>query len=88
MPVKLITRLDYPVLEYAAQFRSPLLVVHSRDDEIIPFPMGQAIHAVAPEPKRFLEIRGDHNYGFVLSRDSYLAGLRDFVDANLKRAEP
>ena len=79
MPVRLITRLDYPVVNDIARLNSPLLVVHSRDDEIIPFSMGQAIFSAAPEPRAFLEIRGDHNNGFLLSRESYVAGLRDFI---------
>jgi fermentation-respiration switch protein FrsA (DUF1100 family) len=83
MPVRLITRLRFPVRDLITQLSSPLLVVHSRDDEIIPFAMGEAIFSAAPEPKRLLEIRGDHNYGFLLSRETYLGGLRDFLDEYL-----
>lgn len=78
-PARLLTRLKYPVVEYAARLNSPLLVVHSRDDEIIPFSMGRAIYAAAPEPKSFLELRGDHNSGFWISRESYTAGLDRFL---------
>jgi fermentation-respiration switch protein FrsA (DUF1100 family) len=83
MPVKLITRLHYPVVEYAAGFRNPLLVVHSRDDEIIPFRMGQAIHAAAPGPKALLEIHGDHNNGFIMSQDRYVPALDTFISRYL-----
>jgi len=77
-PASLLTRLKYPVVEYAARLQCPLLVVHSRDDEIIPFAMGQAIYTAAPQPKEFLELRGDHNSGFWISRDAYAAGLGRF----------
>jgi fermentation-respiration switch protein FrsA (DUF1100 family) len=43
-PARLLTRLKYPVVDYAARLRCPVLVVHSRDDEIIPYAMGRAIH--------------------------------------------
>jgi hypothetical protein len=79
LPAGLITRLRYPVTDYVRAIRAPLLVVHSRDDEIIPFDMGQAIFAAAPEPKSFLELRGDHNMGFLLSREAYVAGLEAFL---------
>ena len=60
-----------------------MLVVHSRDDEIIPFAMGQAIYAAAPQPKDFIELRGDHNAGFWISREEYSAGLAEFLEGVL-----
>jgi len=85
MPTRLITRLKYPVSDFVAQLKSPLLVIHSRDDEIIPFTMAQAIFAAATEPKTMLEISGDHNNGFLMGRDRYMAGLRDFIGRHLSR---
>jgi fermentation-respiration switch protein FrsA (DUF1100 family) len=78
-PARLLTRLQYPVVDYAERLRSPLLVVHSRDDEIIPYAMGRAIFEAAPQPKSFLELRGDHNAGFWISREGYTAGLEAFL---------
>ncbi|MCH8958352.1 MAG: alpha/beta hydrolase [Proteobacteria bacterium] len=83
MPVRLITRLEYPVSLYVSQLQCPLLVIHSRDDEIIPFTMAEAIYDSAMEPKSLLEIWGDHNNGFLLSRDRYLSGINEFVQKNL-----
>jgi fermentation-respiration switch protein FrsA (DUF1100 family) len=83
MPVRLITRLQYPVVDYAAQLNCPVLVIHSRHDEIIPFAMGQAIYAAVKQDKKFLELRGDHNNGFLISHKDYVAGLDDFTQAIL-----
>ncbi len=83
MPVRLITRLQYPVVDYAAHLNCPVLVVHSRHDEIIPFAMGQAIYAAVKQRKTFLELRGDHNNGFLISQGDYIAGLNDFTQAIL-----
>ena len=82
-PARLLTRLRYPVAEYAARLHCPVLVVHSRDDEIIPFAMGQEIYAAAPQPKDFIELRGDHNAGFWISREEYSAGLAEFLEGVL-----
>lgn len=87
MPVRLITRLKYPVIDYIGRLKSPLLVVHSRDDEIIPFSMGQALFEAATVPKTMLLISGDHNNGFLLNRDQYMTGLRDFIDGHLIGAQ-
>jgi fermentation-respiration switch protein FrsA (DUF1100 family) len=65
------------------RLKIPLLIVHSHDDEIMPFSMGQALFETAAEPKAMLELSGDHNYGFLLNRDRYVSGLRDFIDRNL-----
>ncbi len=83
LPVHLLTRLQYPVADYASQLNCPVLVVHSRHDEIIPFSMGQAIYAAVKQEKKFLELRGDHNNGFLISQREYVAGFRDFTQAIL-----
>jgi len=83
LPARLITRIKYPVKEYVTQISSPLLVVHSRQDEIIPFDMGEAVFAAAPEPKEMLVISGDHNGGFLLNRDRYQATIGAFLERQL-----
>ena len=84
LPTRLITRLQYPVVDYAGRLNCPVLVVHSRHDEIIPFSMGQAIYAAVKHQKKFLELRGDHNNGFLVSQREYIAGLKDFTQAILR----
>ena len=82
LPARLITRLKYPVREYVTHITSPLLVVHSQQDEIIPFDMGETIFAAAPAPKEMLVITGDHNGGFLLNRERYQAALGAFLARN------
>jgi fermentation-respiration switch protein FrsA (DUF1100 family) len=83
LPVRLLTRIRYPARAYVAKVKAPVLVIHSRDDEIIPFDMGQAIYGAANEPKQFLELQGDHNAGFWLSRAYYVPALDRFLSATL-----
>ncbi|MDX2427286.1 MAG: alpha/beta hydrolase [Xanthomonadales bacterium] len=83
LPASLITRLRYPVVDYAGRLNCPVLVVHSRHDEIIPFAMGRAIYAAVKQHKKFLEIRGDHNNGFLISQADYVAALNDFIRTSL-----
>jgi uncharacterized protein len=56
----------------------PILIAHSRDDEIIPFAFGEVLYQAANTPKRFLMMRGDHNAGFLQSQSEYEHGLRLF----------
>jgi fermentation-respiration switch protein FrsA (DUF1100 family) len=85
LPVRLITRIDYPVREYVTRIQAPVLVAHSRHDEIIPFSMGQTIFEEALEPKSFLEMEGDHNAGFWISRELYVPALDKFFTRVLWR---
>ena len=57
-----------------------MLVIHSRDDEIVPFHHGEAIFKAAGEPKALVEIRGTHNDAFLRDEQNYLSGLRSFLD--------
>jgi len=78
-PARWLARLHYPTRDYLATVSCPVLVVHSREDEIIPFTHGQQLYDAAREPKRLLELHGDHNAGFMIDRDTYLAGLDAFL---------
>ena len=85
LPAGLITRLEFPLADFVRQVRCPVLVIHSRDDEIIPFDMGKAIYqAVAGEDKTFLEIWGGHNTGFYLSESVYIPALEKFLREQLE----
>ncbi|MCF6284002.1 MAG: lysophospholipase [Candidatus Hydrogenedentes bacterium] len=62
-----------------AKIKAPLLIIHSPDDEIIPFENGQGLFERATEPKTLLEIEGGHNTGFVTSEAIYRPGWEDFL---------
>ena len=69
----------YDTLGRATKLACPLLVIHSPEDEVIPYSQGRAIFSAAREPKEFLEIRGSHNRGFVASYDVYVRGIDSFI---------
>ncbi len=57
----------------------PKLIIHSKNDEMIPFSMGQKLYDVALEPKTFLAISGGHNEGHLYSREEFMAGIEQFI---------
>jgi len=79
LPARWLSRLDYNVQQQLQRVSCPVLVVHSRDDEIIPFRHGRALYAAANEPKQFLELRGGHNDGFLLTGQTYVQKLDCFL---------
>ena len=85
LPARRLARIGFPTGDYLKSVSCPVLVVHSRDDEIIPFGHGQSLFEIAREPKQILELRGGHNDGFLVSGRQYLDGLDAFVATSLNK---
>ena len=84
LPVRLLLRFKYNTAEYLGKVNCPVLIVHSRDDEIMPFNHGRRLFEMVSEPKKFLEISGTHNEGFITSGKDYEKGLNMFISEYLK----
>ena len=69
----------YETTKYLKDIDCPILIVHSEDDNIIPFKYGEAVFKNANEPKTFVKIKGDHNYGFIESKHIYVPALKNFL---------
>jgi fermentation-respiration switch protein FrsA (DUF1100 family) len=90
LPTSLLARIKYASIERIAHNKSPLLVIHSIDDEIIPYQHGKALFAQAATEspqvnKMFMDIRGGHNEGFLLTGEKYSNGIDHFITDVLKR---
>ncbi|MCF8030121.1 MAG: alpha/beta hydrolase [Desulfohalobiaceae bacterium] len=79
LPASRIIHHEYPVARYVRQIGCPVLVMHSPQDETIPYSLGREIYALAPEPKRFLELRGGHVWGLWASRERVVPVLEEFL---------
>jgi fermentation-respiration switch protein FrsA (DUF1100 family) len=83
LPVRWFSRLffRYDTLAYVKRVRCPVMVVHSREDELVPFAFGVRLFAAANEPKQLVEILGSHNEGFLRSGDLYTQAWRNWLDS-------
>jgi fermentation-respiration switch protein FrsA (DUF1100 family) len=79
LPARWLSRLSHATRDYIRDVRCPVLVVHSRDDEIIPFHHGKDIFTAAPEPRTLLALRGTHNDAFLRDERTYIEGLSMFL---------
>jgi fermentation-respiration switch protein FrsA (DUF1100 family) len=79
VPVRLVVRNKYDTLSKISRLRSPLLILHSRDDEMFALTHAQRLLAAAPEPKRLVELRGSHNDAFLVSAPTYRQALAEFL---------
>jgi len=80
-PAHLLCRIHYNTQKRLSTIHMPLLVIHSPQDEIIPFSHGQRLFAAAREPKKFLTISGSHNQGFIDDQVIYIQGLNHFFSS-------
>ena len=63
------------------KLRAPVLFLHSRDDEVIPFDEGRRLFDAAPEPKQFVEVSGGHVYAS--ERDpAFFPAVRAFLQTH------
>lgn len=83
LPVRALARIHYDTRSYIQQVVAPTLVVHSVEDEIVPFAHGRQLFAHAREPKTFVELQGGHNDGFFVSRTLYTRALEKFLDVHV-----
>lgn len=81
LPVRRISSIFYASIAKIGRVTMPVMVLHSPDDEIIPYHHGEALFEAAPEPKRFYRLSGGHNDSFLTSEPGYSAAIKDFIQS-------
>ena len=66
-----LIRYDFNTAQHIQHVNYPVLVLHSPQDEIMPFHLGKKVYQLANQPKHFVYMRGDHNNGFLQSQPEY-----------------
>ena len=79
MPVRWFARFSYNAGDYIKDVRCPVMIIHSANDDIVPFEFGRQLYETANEPKQFVEIFGSHNDGFILSGDTYTRAWAEWL---------
>jgi len=80
LPARWLSRFSYDNAVYLKRIEMPLLIIHSKQDEITPFSHGRALYELAHEPKFFFAMEGTHNTGILENLDSYLQTWGDFIE--------
>lgn len=83
LPVQWLARIHYPNIDRIAAVNCPILVMHSGDDEIIPYTFGQQLFQAASVPKDFFQMSGGHNDGFLTTGNTYIEALNSFIDKSI-----
>jgi len=77
--VRLMATIRYDSLSRMSGVSCPVLVLHSPDDDIVPYSMGRELFAAARGPEAFADLVGGHNGGGIAAS----SGARFAVDAFL-----
>ena len=77
LPISLISSIHFPTEERLKEFSKPLLIIHGKDDEVIPYFMGRKM--ADQTNAGFFELTGGHNSGFDITPE-YGATLKSFVE--------
>jgi len=72
-------RFKFDLISMIKQVHCPLLVMHSLDDEIIPYKLGKKVFLAANSPKILMQLQGSHNIGFLQSQPNYEHNLENFI---------
>ena len=81
LPVGLMVRNRFDTLRDIPRVQAPILVLHSRDDEIFPLRHAQRLVAAATPHARLVVMRGGHNDAFLVSAALYREALAEFIGA-------
>ncbi len=88
LPVRWMARFNHPTRELVSEANCPILVIHSRNDEIVPFHHGEAIFENAGSQRYFLSLFGSHNDAFLVDSATYLQGIGTFLAGLPDTASP
>ena len=79
--MRLLLRARYDSIAKVGRLASPLLVIHSPEDDLVPFALGRRLFEAAREPKRFLATGGRHEDRGFLCQDRWKEDVRAFKEA-------
>lgn len=79
IPIRWFISVKYDALSRIKEITIPKLIIHSEDDEIIPFQHGKRLYEASPEPKEFYPMRGGHNEAVYLFREDFVKRIDAFL---------
>ena len=78
LPVKFLLKDKYDSEKKIKNIKTPILIMHGKKDNIVPFHMGKKLFETANKPKKFLQIEeDDHMLSF---NDNLLLEIKNFIN--------
>ena len=80
LPAKAMLKWKYDNVGRINEVTSPILIIHSTDDELIPYSHAQRLFEEAPGTKELITLSGDHLEGYIESGAIYTNGISQFIE--------
>jgi len=80
LPISLFAFYRYNTLEYLKQVSVPVMIVHSTEDDIVPFEFGEQLYNSANKPVKFVKVNGTHNDYVEQSIEIYKQAWLEWLD--------
>ncbi|MFN6460444.1 MAG: alpha/beta hydrolase [Nostoc sp. DedVER02] len=80
VPFRILPFDKFPNLDKIKKIKCPILIIHGKADEIIPFAHGQKLFNAAISPKLYFWVEeANHNNLFLVAEDKYRKTLQEFT---------
>ena len=80
LPIRLVMRNPFESIVKVDRVHSPMLFLHSPEDEIVPYEEGRRLYDAAAPPKRFVDVRGGHIDANEVDKAVFFGAIRSFLD--------
>ena len=87
LPLGLFMTIKYDNRSKIQKVTIPKLIIHSLNDEIVPYHHGEELFRLAREPKVFYQMRRGHNDAILLERDEYFKEVGNFLEQYVLRKQ-
>ena len=77
--LKLIASVEFDAGSKTKNIQIPKLIMHSEDDEIVPFALGEKLFKDASPPKEFYAMKGGHNEAIFVNPEEFIKKIKEFV---------
>lgn len=81
LPIRRFGSIGFDSVAKIGGLRTPTLIAHSRDDDVIPFEQGQRLFEACTEPCQFAELRGHHDKVGWVANPGYWNEFQRFIDS-------
>lgn len=88
LPVRWLARVRYDNVAKIGSVPVPVLILHSREDRLVPYEHAERLYAAALQPKKLVELAGDHDEAAFTARPEWVRVVEAIVDGALKSKGP
>ena len=79
LPIGKFLSIKFNTILKIKQVNCPKLIIHSINDEIVPYSQGQKLFESARVPKEFYQMRGGHNDAVLLHSREFIKKIEEFL---------